>query len=118
MARFIAEFPVLGVQVVKVESKTYAKIFVGEEPDRVTEQVSAVMAMEIREDMADEVFAAASNFRLGQKVRLHIETQRGGKQSTKNVVLHVEAVEQQPRQQQPGHASQPQSARPGEAAKA
>jgi len=92
MARFKMELPILGVQMTNVEGKIYCKVFVGEEPDGKTEQISSVMTMPVREEYAAEVFAAAANFELGQMVRLDIETERGGKQSTKNVVLHIEAV--------------------------
>lgn len=104
MARFKMELPILGVQMTNVEGKIYAKVFVGEEPDGQTEQISSIMTMPIREEYAAEVFAASAAFKLGQMVRLDIETERGGKQTTKNVVLHIEAVEPQRSQvlQQPG----------------
>jgi hypothetical protein len=111
MARFVMEGPILGVQVTKVDDKVYAKIFIGEDPDNVTETVSSIMTMPIREECADEVFAATRGLQLGQMVKLHIETERGGKQSTKNVVLHVEPVTAS-RPQQP---QQPQQAQPAKA---
>lgn len=94
MARFTMELPILGVQVTNVEGKVYAKVFVGEDPDGKTETVASIMSMSIREECADEVFAATRNLQLGQMVRLHVETERGGKQSTKNVVLNIEPVHQ------------------------
>lgn len=102
MARFVMELPILGVQVTKVDDKVYAKVFVGEEPDNVTETIASIMTMPIREECADEVFAATRGLQLGQMVRLQIETERGGKQSTKNVVLHIEPVQAQRAQPAPG----------------
>lgn len=102
MARFTVELPILGVQRTNVEGKIYAKVFVGEEPDGQTEQISSIMIMPIREEMADEVFASAQSLSLGQMVRLHVETARGGKQSVRNEVFHIEPVQRagvQPGQQ-------------------
>ncbi|THG82153.1 hypothetical protein E5198_10325 [Pseudomonas sp. A-1] len=108
MARFTMELPILGVQVTKVDDKVYAKVFVGEEPDNQTETIASIMTMPIREECADEVFAATRALQLGQMVRLHVETERGGKQSTKNVVLHIEPVQHRPVQpNQPGQVSKP-----------
>jgi len=95
-----------------VEGKIYAKVFVGEEPDGQSEQISSIMTMPIREEYAAEVFAASAAFTLGQMVRLDIETVRGGKQTTKNVVLHIEAIE--PQRSQPLH----QPGKPAEQPKA
>lgn len=112
MARFVMELPILGVQVTKVEEKVYAKVFVGEEPDGVSEQIVSVMSMPILAEYAQEVFAAASTLKLGQMVKLTIETARGGKQSVKNEVVHIEPVQR-------SQSSQPNpSARPTEQPKA
>ncbi|MOA58176.1 hypothetical protein D3C78_1825180 [compost metagenome] len=70
------------------------------------------MTMPIREECAAEVFAASAAFTLGQMVRLDIETERGGKQTTKNVVLHIESIE--PQRSQPLH----QPGKPAEQPKA
>lgn len=109
MARFKMEVPLLSVQMTNVEGKIYAKVFIGEEPDGQTEQISSITTMSIREEYAAEVFAASAAFKLGQMVRLDIETERGGKQTTKNVVLHIEAVEPQRPQlhQQPVKSPEP-----------
>lgn len=107
MARFVMELPILGVQVVKVENNVYAKVFVGEEPDNVTESITSIMTMPIRDECADEVLAATRGLQLGQMVRLHVETERGGKQSTKNVVLHIEPLSQ-------GRATAPQHSLQGQ----
>ncbi|MFT0212903.1 hypothetical protein VQ643_09855 [Pseudomonas sp. F1_0610] len=92
MARLIMEAPILGVQVTKVDDKVYAKVFVGEEPDGITEAVSSIMAMPILEGHADEVFAASKDLELGELCRFHIETSRGGKQTVRNDVYKVEPV--------------------------
>ncbi len=108
MARFTVELPILGVQRTNVEGKIYAKVFVGEEPDGQTEQISSIMVMPIREDMADEVFASAQNLSLGQLVRLHVETARGRQQSVRNEVCHIEPV--RAAVQQPGQPAKPADA--------
>lgn len=94
MARFVMEARIISVQRTKIEDKIYAKVFVAEEPDGQTEQIASIMTMELSGQVADEVFAAAANLRMGQLVKLDIETERGGKQSTKNVVLHIAPIQQ------------------------
>ena len=98
MARFTVELPLIGVQVVPVEDKIYAKVFVGEQPDGVTERVTSVMVMPIKDGHAPEIFAAAEGMHLGQIVRLHVDTARGGKQSVRNEVFHIEPVVQSVKQ--------------------
>lgn len=95
MARFQVEHPILAVQVTQVEQKTYAKIFVGEEPNRdAGERIASIMTYPVREEFAAEVFAASAEFKLGDMVRLHVETARGGKQSMRAEVFHIEPVNQ------------------------
>lgn len=93
MARFQVEHPILAVQVTQVEQKTYAKIFVGEEPDKEAgERIASIMTYPVKEEYAAEVFAASAEFKLGDLVRLHVETARGGKQSMRAEVFHIEPV--------------------------
>lgn len=95
MARFQVEHPILAVQVTQVEQKTYAKIFVGEEPNRdAGERIASIMTYPVKEEFAAEVFAASADFKLGDMVRLHVETARGGKQMVRNEVFHIEPVNQ------------------------
>lgn len=96
MARFSMDLPILGVQRVNVESKIYAKVFVGEEPDGETEQIASIMSMNIRDEHVAEVFAATASMKLGQIVRIHVETARGGKQTVKNEVLFIEPIDSKP----------------------
>ena len=94
MARFQMEARIISAQLTEVDGTIYAKVFVAEEADGKTEQVASIMTMSIREEVAREVFAACSGLRMGQPVKLDIETERGGKQSTKNVVLHIAPIQQ------------------------
>ena len=102
MARFQVEHPIIAVQVTQVDKKTYAKVFVGEEPQKENgEAIAAVMNYPIREEHAAEVFAAVQGLKMGDLVRLHVETARGGKQSMRPEVFHLEPVNQvKPTQQQ------------------
>lgn len=106
MARFTVELPIIGVQQTNVDGKVYAKVFVAEQPDGQTEQIASIMTMPIKEEFQAEVFAAAASFQLGETIRLHVDTARGGKQSVRNEVFHVEPLTPtKPQQQQPAKAS-------------
>lgn len=108
MARFVMETKIVSVQRIKIEDKVYPKIFVCEDADGESEAVTAVMTMGIRDEFVDEVFAAAVGLKLGDLVRLTVETERGSKQTTKNTVLHLEPVQSRPVQpNQPGQVNKP-----------
>lgn len=96
MAKMTMEARILGAQYITVEEKVYAKVFIGDEPDGVTEHICSVQVMNIKEGVEREVFEACANFKIGQMCRFSIETDRGGKQAVKNQVTHVEAIPERP----------------------
>lgn len=115
MARMTMEAPILGTQYIEVNGVAYGKVFIGEEPDGKTEHIASVQQMNIKSEVAREVFESGQQFKLGQVVQFTIETDRGGKQSVKNEVIHIAAVGAQRTQQpQTQQASKPA----GEPAKA
>lgn len=107
MARFQMEARILSVQLTEIDEKIYSKVFVAEDADGKTEQISSVMTMDIRAEVAHEVFAASAGLRFGQLVKLDVETERGGKQATKNVVLHISPADRPAPQSQPAPQVKP-----------
>ncbi|PWU29118.1 hypothetical protein DK254_13210 [Pseudomonas sp. RW407] len=112
MARMTMEAPILGTQYIEVNGVSYGKVFIGEEPDGKSEHIASVQQMNIKSEVAREVFESGQQFKLGQVVRFTIETDRGGKQSVKNEVVHIAALEQPQRQ-----ASSAPQQKPAEPAK-
>ncbi|WP_447592642.1 hypothetical protein [Aquipseudomonas campi] len=92
MARSTMEVAFLGTQMTQVEDTKYAKVFYGDEPDGKTEHGLSIIGMAIDESVADEVFAAGSQFEPLQLVRITFEVARGGQNKGKNLALHIEAV--------------------------
>lgn len=78
MARMTMEAPILGTQFIEVNGVAYAKVFIGEEPDGKTEHIASVQQMNIKAEVAREVFESGQQFKLGQVVQFTIETDRGG----------------------------------------
>ena len=92
MARSTMEVAFLGTQKTEMEGAKYVKIFYGDEPDGKTEHGLSIIGMAVAEDVADEVFAAGSQFSPLETVRISFDVARGGQNKGKNLALHIEAV--------------------------
>lgn len=96
MARSMMEVTFLGTQKSEVEGMKFVKVFYGDEPDGKTEHGLAIIGMSAAEESADEVFAAGAFFKPMDLVRITFEIARGGQNKGKNLVLHMEPVNQRP----------------------
>lgn len=112
MARMTMEAPILGTQFIEVNGVAYGKVFIGEEPDGKTEHIASVQQMSIKAEVAREVFESGQQFKLGEVVKLTIETDRGGKQTVKNEVIHIEAIAPQRAHQPQQQAQKPTQPEP------
>lgn len=110
MARSTMEVAFLGTQKVAFNDVKIVKLFYGDEPDGTTEHGLSIIGMDVSPDVADEVFAAGSQFEPLELVRITFEVERAGKQKGNNLALHIEPVK-------PRTAEQPRAAAPQQAAK-
>ena len=110
MARSTMEVAFLGTQKTEMEGAKYVKVFYGDEPDGKTEHGLSIIGMAVADDVADEVFAAGSQFAPLEMVRVTFDVARGGQNKGKNLCLHIEAVK--PRTDKPASQGQPTQAKP------
>ena len=92
MARSTMEVAFLGTQKTEMEGAKYVKIFYGDQPDGKTEHGLSIIGMAVAEDVADEVFAAGSQFAPLETVRISFDVARGGQNKGKNLALHIESA--------------------------
>ncbi|PKM31616.1 MAG: hypothetical protein CVV07_00440 [Gammaproteobacteria bacterium HGW-Gammaproteobacteria-11] len=92
MARSTMEVAFLGTQKTEMEGAKYVKIFYGDQPDGKTEHGLSIIGMAVAEEVADEVFAAGSQFAPLETVRISFDVARGGQNKGKNLALHIESA--------------------------